>query len=250
MHYLYKITNQLNGKIYIGQTVNEKRRWTAHLSYAKKPEETGQHIHRAMAKYGVENFIYEIISTCETQEDADEAEIQLIKQYDSRNEEKGYNVAPGGNVVWPSGLPPHMYPSYGKKCSDEKKKKISDSNKNKNLGKEPWQKGKTSIIEPRILSGTDHPMYGKTHTKESRLKISNTHKGKLKSEKMKLNLSESKKTPISFDVEYSIYLEYNKTGYGNGISLDSLSKKYKIGRKRVKEIIVKYGGKIYSRKGI
>ena len=96
MYYLYIITDKLNNKVYIGQTINEKRRWRAHKSFAKNPEQTGQYIHRAMAKYGINNFIYEIIATCRTQEGADETEKQLIKQYDSRNPIKGYNVAPTG----------------------------------------------------------------------------------------------------------------------------------------------------------
>lgn len=95
MHYLYRITNQLNGKIYIGQS-NNKRRWSQHLYFAKYPERTGQYIHRAMAKYGASNFVYEVIASCRTQDDANETEDILIKQYDSRNKERGYNLNAGG----------------------------------------------------------------------------------------------------------------------------------------------------------
>jgi len=95
MHHLYKITNILNGKNYIGQS-NSNRRWSQHKYFAKKPEQTGQYIHRAMAKYGVENFIFEIIASCQTQEDADETETLLIIQYESRNKDKGYNSKIGG----------------------------------------------------------------------------------------------------------------------------------------------------------
>jgi len=96
MHYLYRIINQLNNKIYIGQTKHQKNRWMAHKSYAKHPERTKQYIHSAMAKYGADNFVYEIIATCQTQEDANEIESLLIAQYDSRNNKFGYNVKPGG----------------------------------------------------------------------------------------------------------------------------------------------------------
>jgi group I intron endonuclease len=95
MHYLYRITNQLSGKVYIGQS-NSKRRWSQHLYFAKYPERTGQYIHRAMAKYGSENFIYEVIATCRTQKDANILEDVLIQQYDSRNNNKGYNLNAGG----------------------------------------------------------------------------------------------------------------------------------------------------------
>ena len=79
MHYLYRIINQLNNKIYIGQTKHQKNRWMAHKSYAKHPERTKQYIHSAMAKYGADNFVYEIIATCQTQEDANEIESLLRK---------------------------------------------------------------------------------------------------------------------------------------------------------------------------
>ena len=97
MHYLYKITDTLNNKVYIGQTVDNKKRWLQHKAYAKAPEKTGQYIHRAMAKYGIENFTFEIIATALTQEDTNETESILIKQYDSRNKDRGYNLMIGGS---------------------------------------------------------------------------------------------------------------------------------------------------------
>lgn len=97
LHYLYRITDTLNNKVYIGQTVDNKKRWSQHKAYAKAPEKTGQYIHRAMAKYGVEHFVFEIIATCRTQDDTDETESLLIKQYDSRNKEFGYNLMIGGS---------------------------------------------------------------------------------------------------------------------------------------------------------
>ena len=98
MHYLYKITNQLNNKVYIGQTVDIHRRRHAHQSYAKNPERTCQYIHRAMSKYGVENFTLDIIDFGLDKHQADCLEINYIIQFDSRNPEKGYNFKPGGKT--------------------------------------------------------------------------------------------------------------------------------------------------------
>jgi group I intron endonuclease len=92
---LYKIINQINQKIYIGQTQNVEKRWRQHKYIAAKAIKR-QYIHKAMAKYGVESFDFQIIATCKTWEDADETEKLLIIQYDSRNPDKGYNVSPGG----------------------------------------------------------------------------------------------------------------------------------------------------------
>lgn len=92
MHYLYRITNLPNKKVYIGQTVNDKKRWVQHKRLAMSPDKTGQYIHRAMFKYGVENFIYEVIAQCITQYDANEIEAQLIIQKDSINKGKDWNI--------------------------------------------------------------------------------------------------------------------------------------------------------------
>lgn len=97
MHYLYRITNCLNNKVYIGQSDNANRRWAYHKNQATK-KKPAQYINRAMKKYGIDNFQFEVIATCLTQEDADEIEVLLIQQYDSRNNENGYNIKSGGDT--------------------------------------------------------------------------------------------------------------------------------------------------------
>lgn len=156
MHYLYRITNQFDGKIYIGQTVDDKKRWGAHKSYAKQVAPV-QYIHRAMIKYGIDNFIYEVICICRTQGDANATEELLIKQYDSQNSEKGYNIKPGGNNSSPSEktkkkmsdaakirciIYPNTIPSFwfGKQRSNETKEKISKTNIGKRHSKETIEK--------------------------------------------------------------------------------------------------------------
>jgi group I intron endonuclease len=178
MHYLYRITNQLNSKVYIGQTVDDKARWGAHQSFAKNPEKTGQYIHRAMAKYGVENFIYEVIAACRTQEDADETETTLIKQYDSRNIENGYNIAPGGNQAWNAGLPKEQQPMYGKKQSDYQKQRCSETHKGVSWGThtEEW-KQKASLqrmghpTSEETIAKISQAQIGKVISKETRAKM-------------------------------------------------------------------------------
>ena len=97
MYFLYIIANKITNKIYIGQTKYPEKRWKQHKHLANKKIKH-QHIHRAMNKYGIDNFTYEIIAQSINQEDADFAEIELIKQYDSRNPEIGYNFSAGGHV--------------------------------------------------------------------------------------------------------------------------------------------------------
>jgi group I intron endonuclease len=93
--YLYRITNQINGKIYIGQSVNTKKRWQAHKNQAKAigtgKTYSNQAISRAIAKYGSENFIFEVIACCKGQDNANNIETELGKQYNSETP-TGYNV--------------------------------------------------------------------------------------------------------------------------------------------------------------
>ena len=93
---IYIIKNSVNEKVYIGQSKNAAERWLSHIYNAKYEAKTNnevQIIHKAMAKYGVDKFHYEIL---EYQiENYDEREIYWINYYNSRVP-NGYNVAIGG----------------------------------------------------------------------------------------------------------------------------------------------------------
>lgn len=99
---IYKITNKINQKIYIGETtVGLKERWSNYVRAYKwiKPGDSGQRpIVRAMQKYGIENFTIEIIhDDIQTQKELDDLEVYYIKQYKSQDPEIGYNIENGGN---------------------------------------------------------------------------------------------------------------------------------------------------------
>ncbi len=87
---IYKITNQLNNKCYIGQSVHIYKRWTDHKTSAKN-ENTPLYL--AMRKYGIENFSFEIIEECDPSQ-LNEKEIYWIKYQNSYY--KGYNQTIGG----------------------------------------------------------------------------------------------------------------------------------------------------------
>ncbi len=89
--FLYKITNNINGKIYIGQTIHPDKRWWEHKQRAKTHYDNYP-IHLAIAKYGEENFSFEVL---EESENYDIREKELIKEYNSLSP-NGYNVAEGG----------------------------------------------------------------------------------------------------------------------------------------------------------
>lgn len=95
MGYIYKITNQINGKVYIGQTIkNPQARFTEHKYHARNPQYHGcKYLHSAIAKYGGDKFSIEIVECCPNKS-LDEREVYWIKKYDSYN--NGYNLTLGG----------------------------------------------------------------------------------------------------------------------------------------------------------
>ena len=87
---IYKYTNKLNGKVYIGQTVDEQRRINNH-----KKASNNSLFHRAIRKYGFENFDYEVLERVDKSL-LNEREIYWIQYYDSTNKDIGYNLTSGG----------------------------------------------------------------------------------------------------------------------------------------------------------
>lgn len=92
---IYKITNTINNKVYIGETTRTMNaRWQQHKARAKMPEYT-EYLYRAIRKYGIENFIIEELTQC-TDEDRFKVETEYITKYRSWvgfEDCKGYNLA-------------------------------------------------------------------------------------------------------------------------------------------------------------
>ncbi|WP_410490557.1 NUMOD1 domain-containing DNA-binding protein [Bacillus tropicus] len=94
LFYLYKITNDINGKKYIGLTNDIERRW-----YEHRVSHKGSLIGRAIDKYGEDNFLFEVLGTFVSKEEVSDAEIDAIKAYKSHiSTGLGYNVSLGGET--------------------------------------------------------------------------------------------------------------------------------------------------------
>lgn len=97
MGYIYKITNLVNDKIYIGKTMDTlPNRFSKHKYDAINYPDKFSPLHNAMRKYGVENFKIEPVEECED-EILSDREVYWIKYYNSyEDREIGYNATPGG----------------------------------------------------------------------------------------------------------------------------------------------------------
>lgn len=93
-HIIYKVTNRINGKIYIGQTsLSLTERKAGHIRKARAG--CPYLLARAIVKYGADNFIFETINHCSSKEELDAKEIELIREYKSKSP-VGYNMTDGG----------------------------------------------------------------------------------------------------------------------------------------------------------
>jgi group I intron endonuclease len=163
MHYVYLITNLVNGKLYVGQTLlTPEQRLREHI-YSKLKQD---YFHAAIRKHGKDAFIVEELGRFETQEATNEAEKFWIERFNTCNRTLGYNTTYGGDYGGiPNeetrakiglaskgrthspetrqkmseahageknhlfGLPPEQQPWFGKKLSEEHKKHCSEARK-------------------------------------------------------------------------------------------------------------------------
>lgn len=96
---IYKITNIINGKVYIGQTIQSfNRRIKSHRSHLKCHKHHNELLQRAYDKYGWDAFEFEIIERCDF-DNLDERERFWIDKYNATNHELGYNFESGGNAL-------------------------------------------------------------------------------------------------------------------------------------------------------
>lgn len=104
MFYIYKIINNINNKIYIGQTNNLQKRRNSHFSdsFNKKSKGYKLPIHSAIRKYGKENFSFEIIEEIDEslgRNYLNEREIFYIEKFQSTIKNNNYNITFGGKGV-------------------------------------------------------------------------------------------------------------------------------------------------------
>ena len=117
---IYKITNTINGKCYIGQSLYLKKRIKRHLTY--KSHKDNLALYKAFDKYGVDKFTIEILETIDTEKcnniksELDKLEVFYIKKYNSYI--SGYNQTIGGDA----GI-------TGYKFTEEQRRKVSEHQK-------------------------------------------------------------------------------------------------------------------------
>ena len=177
---VYKITNKINGKVYIGQTIQTLgRRWKKHVRYSENNSKTA--IHNAIRKYGPENFTIEEIDGANSLSELNYLETHYIYKHESLAP-NGYNLKIGGsNSLYTDEAKAKMSKSHtGKKLSKEHRNNISKS-VIKFFKENPETANKVREIASKTLtkymSKNPHPKKGKKLSKESRERISQSKMG-------------------------------------------------------------------------
>ena len=250
---IYKTTNLINGKFYIGKDERNKDDYLG----------SGLLLNRAIKKYGIENFEKETIETCDTREKLCEREKYWIKELNAQDIKIAYNIADGG---WGGATNTGMTLP---KLSEERKQQISEfqtgriktketckkiSNAKTGIKRaefsEEWKLNMSKASKARELPtewldqqkpkfGKDNPMYGITHSDETKKKMSESHlknpvrywKGKTRSDEAKRKTSETLKnrTPEQLLKQYK---KWYITRFSKSPTTEQLAEKLKYYKER------------------
>lgn len=170
--YIYKITNLINGKIYIGQT-------TRQIEESKSYYGSGVKVNGEIYQYGKENFSKDILESCISREELDIREEYWISYYNSTNPEIGLNLREGGNRS-----------GFSKEFKENVRKRFSAGN-HPWLGKKHSKKSIKKMSESKL--GKNNPMYNKAKEDSTKEKISKALLGIKRSDTTKEKMSNAAK---------------------------------------------------------
>lgn len=179
---IYGWYNTKNEKWYIGQTIDEKRRFKQHIDGAINKKDNGK-FHRALRKYGLENWVYCVLEDNILRANLNMREMYWVEEFDSFY--NGYNLTTGGdtNCIF----------------SEETKEKLKN--------RTPWNKGKHGIYSEETLKKMSESLKGKTgywtgkhRSEESRIKMS---------ESLKIKMAPYRKQVSQYNLNGNFIKEYD-----------------------------------------
>lgn len=151
---VYKHTNTLNGKVYIGITSkNPLSRWEYGRGYRHNA-----HMDSAIKKHGWDSFSHEILYEDLSQDEALKIERELIAEYNSSDRRYGYNIEAGGVKKG----------AYSEETLEKMRQRMLGAN-NHNYGKHLSEETRRKLSE--CNQGAKHPKYGTHHSEETKRKI-------------------------------------------------------------------------------
>lgn len=159
---IYKITNTVNGKFYIGSAVKLNRRWNVHKSQLRNGKHHSILLQRSWNKYGEDSFAFEVLEAVPPDK-LMEVEQKYIDCLQPCNPKVGYNVSEKATCVCLRG---EKHPCFGKAVSEERKEKIRKALNGHGVSAET--RAKISVSCKGVCAGEKHPMYGLPVSQERR----------------------------------------------------------------------------------
>lgn len=188
---VYKITNTVNGKFYIGSSKNIKNRWFKHTALLRHNKHENLHLQNAWNKYKEENFVFEILELCELEDLLIREQYYLdtllfaqefIHNKDKRFYELGYNLTPISN---------------GDYNTEESKAKISETLKRKYENKEIEKQNTKTVFQYSRFNGNLIKVW-------ECINDANRHYGVTNLRSSKINRCLWGETPSAFDSYWSL----------------------------------------------
>lgn len=176
-HYVYEITNLVNGKKYIG-----KRSCKCPIEDDKYMG-SGIAITNAIKKYGKENFKKDVLKICSTEDEAYAYEDLYTLQVNAWDNKNYYNLKQGGRGGRTL-ISESTRMKLKKPKTEEHRRKIGEANKGKFVSEST--RNKLSVIMKGKHKGENNPFYGKTHSLETIKKIRKANIGRIQSEEEKM----------------------------------------------------------------
>jgi group I intron endonuclease len=182
---IYMLTNKLTGDIYVGQSIDLRKRFIKYFSLSYINSRKELIISRALIKYGYSNFSVTILEYC------------IGSELDVKEQYYFYKLNPQYNIQKIAGGS-----SKGLILSEETKSKISKSLKGVYAGEKAYWYGQSMSEETKKLmslkkTGELNPLYGKSHSEESRELIRQKALGRKFSEETKLLMSTKRGNPVN-----------------------------------------------------
>lgn len=164
---VYKITNTINGKFYIGSSGDIETRWTTHINSLNRGNHHSKHLQRSWNKYGSLFFIFSIIEKIEISEQLIIREQHYLDVLLPWNRLIGYNISPtAGSCLGIKRTDETKQKlreiNIGKKVSDEVKQRISEGLKSSKKWRDAITSDEYRQKMREVNLGENNPMWGKT----------------------------------------------------------------------------------------
>ena len=231
---IYKITNTINNKVYIGQSDNLINRKQVHFYLLERGRHHNEHLQKSYNKYGIDNFIFEVI---EETEDLDTRELFWINEHGGVNSKLNYNLKDPQSKEWSDYVKVKQSkimsgennPNFGNKWSEDKKEKLSKERKGltleERIGEEKARQAKERMSKSQ--KGRKHPEEVKEKIRQANVGEKNPAYGKGDRQRGEKNpfygkKCENRKPIVQLDLEgnlireYEFLIEVKNYGFGPG----------------------------------